>query len=150
MGKNHFVGSLIQNSRDAQHQDRHAIVQHRAKHLAIKGVTETRKFFVEKEGDERRTCQVDAKHITHLEGIIKPMGEHYKVRQVCYYVQHNKEQLQRSKLHRLLLQTQIAKGYALKGINRHTGCHHPNVLWVGSVTHKTCDGIEENCNDCYE
>ena len=64
-----FVGRLVEDARNAEHEDGPRIAKHLAKELHIGFPTETGEFGKEEEGDTGGADEVDGKGVEHVAAI---------------------------------------------------------------------------------
>ena len=150
LGEEYLVGGLVEDARDAQHEDGPAVMPHPPKQFPVEHITESREFTVEEEGDDRCAEQVDAEHISHACRFARDMGQHEEGEEVEQDIHTNEQQLQRSELHRFFLVAEVGERYALEGIKRYGDSHHPDVRRMVFITHETRDGTEEDDDQQHE
>ena len=154
--QNHFVGSLVEDAGDAEHEDGPGVGQHPAQEARVKHVAKAGQFFAEEQRDERRAEEVDEKSIADSDGrivekcdeivdfrhFVEP-GKSHKEQQIERDVQHDEEQFERSKLDGFPAIAQEGKRNALKGINCHADSHRRNVFRMRSIVHELRNRVQK-------
>ena len=62
-------------------------------------------------------------------------GKNDEEKEVEQNVEGDEAEFQHGEFHRSALITQIAEGHGLKGVERHDGGHHPNVVRMIGIAH---------------
>ena len=66
VGEEHLVGRLVQDSGNAQYQDRPGVAEHGAQQFHVELPAESRVFRNQADGKHGSTRQVDIEHIAHV------------------------------------------------------------------------------------
>ena len=92
----------------------------------------------EEQRNKARTQQVDKEYVENWR-----LAQPHEVEEVEPDVQKDEQQLQRSKADRPLLETQVAEGDGLQGIEGNHRGHHRQVFRMVSIADGTTDGTDK-------
>ena len=127
-GKDNLVRHLIQDARNAQHQQRQAISKHPLQQFPVQHISETAQFGYHAQHDGRSAHKIEEEGIRHIIALHPDI-----INQVQGYVQEDEQQFERCKLDGPFLIAQISERNALNGIHRHYNHHHSHVPGMLSV-----------------
>ncbi len=147
MREEDFIGRLVQDTGDSQDQQRPGIGKHPPHQGAVEAIGDAFELFRKKEGDGRRTKQVDIEDVTHIErGHRTQFGQHHEIDQVQRDVQENEQQLQGGKLNGLFLIPEVREQDGLEGVQGHGGRHRPHKGGMAGIPHAPADRAQESQN----
>ena len=131
-----FVGRLVEDARDAEHQNGPRIAEHATQERFVQPPAHTEKFFPKSEGDEAGAGEVDGKDIVYLHHKILHNGrQNEEEEEIERDVEEDETEFEDGKLHRAFLIAKVAEGDGLKGIERYGRRHHPHVFRMVGIAH---------------
>ena len=136
--KDNLVRHLIQNTRNAQHQQRQAVSKHPPQQLFVQHISEATQFGYHAKHNGRGAYKVEKESICYIIAFHPDI-----INQVQGYVQENKQQLERRKLNGTFLITQISERNTLNGIHCHYNHHHSHIPGMLSVLQPVGDRLEK-------
>ena len=135
-GKEDFVDRLVENARNAEHQDGPRIGKHGADERTVDAPLHTEEFFPKTEGDQSRADEIDEENVPHFDlPSVDETGKNDEEKEIEQNVEGDEAEFQHGEFHRSALITQIAEGHGLKGVERHDSSHHPNVVRMIGIAH---------------
>ena len=138
IGEENLVGRLVQDTGNAEHEQRPGIVEHTAEKLTVEDPSETAELFAQTTEQDAGTGKVDVEGISHVLSV-----DNGKVDEVHRDIQCDVQQLQRCKLQGSFLVTQIGEWYGRESIDADCNSHHPDVLRMIGIAHGLGDRLDE-------
>ena len=136
---------MIEYTRYSQHQDGPRITKHTFQQSEIKMPLHLEKVGDEEERDESCTPEVDAEHIKDLR-----LSQHHKIKHIQCDIEEDEQHLQRGKLNRSLLESQITERHRLNGVEHHDSRHHQQIVGVVRIAKHITDRGDETKDECQE
>ena len=150
-----FVRDLVQNTHEAQKQQRPGVLQQAFRKLSVETVAESLELRNEAQEDAGRADEIHEKYQTNT--VILSDIESFERRKAVEEARHNEEHkevqqhvrddeahLQQHKLHSLALQTQAAEHHCLERVHRHDHRHTGDVLRMRGIAHRARNRMQKD------
>ena len=134
----YLVGHLVENARNAQHEDGPGVREHAPQEHAVEAPFDFKELRDEEQRDEGGADEVDEEDVED-----RRQMEPHEADEVEGNVEGDEEQLERSRAQGALLEPQERERQRLQGIHRHYDCHHQEILRMRAVAQIIRNGTNE-------
>ena len=141
--KNNLIRHLIQDTCQAEYQQRQTISKHPLQQFSVQHVGKPTQLRNHAKHDGRGAYQIEEEGIRHIIALHPDI-----INQVQGYVQEDEQQFERCKLDGSFLIAQISERNALNSIHRHHNHHHAHVPGMVTILQPSGNGVEEQQSQC--
>ena len=142
VAEDEFVGRLVEDAGNAEHQYGPGVAPHGTHQLAVEDPSEAGQLFPQQGYRDEGAEEVYGEDVAHADfKTVHQSRQQEEEHQVEHDVEGDVEQFEGGKLERALLVAQVGKGNAQESIDGHAEGHHLHILRVPAIVEKSGDGI---------